>query len=293
MQMDPYLKQFVDYLTVEKRHSPHTVAAYRRDVSGFLTAFPGQPLDSITTSSVREYFLALHHKGLASRSLARMLSSLKTFYKFLVRENLVTVNPVEILESPRLWRKLPGILSLQDVEALLEAPDESTLQGKRDKAMLEVLYATGLRVSELVGLQIGNLNLEVGYLRSFGKGGKERVIPMGDAARQKVKHYIEEVRPKYIKNNTSSLFLTLRGAAMTRQGFWKLLKQYARKAGVSVPVSPHTLRHAFATHLLERGADLRSVQQMLGHSDIATTQIYTHILQERMREIFDRYHPRA
>lgn len=291
--MDPYLKQFVDYLTVEKRHSPNTVAAYRRDVSGFLQAFTGQSLDSITTSSVREYFLSLQGQGLATRSVARVLSSLKTFFKFLVRENLAEANPVEILESPRLWRKLPGVLSLNDVEILLNAPDESTPLGRRDKAMLEVLYATGLRVSELVGLRTGNLNLEVGYLRSFGKGGKERVIPMGDAARHKVQKYIEEVRPKYIKNNTSDLFLTRRGGAMTRQGFWKLIKQYARQAGVSAPVSPHTLRHAFATHLLERGADLRSVQQMLGHSDIATTQIYTHILQERMREIFDQYHPRA
>ena len=239
--MDPYLKQFVDYLTVEKRHSPHTVAAYRRDVSGFLEAFSGQSLDSITTSSVREHFLILQDKGLSTRSIARVLSSLKTFFKFLVRENLVAVNPVDILESPRLWRKLPGVLSLQDVEALLNAPDESTPQGKRDQAMLEVLYATGLRVSELVGLQVGNLNLEVGYLRSFGKGGKERVIPMGDAARHKVQQYIEEVRPKYLKNNKKNeLFLTRRGTGMTRQGFWKLLKQYAVQAGVSAPVSPPT-----------------------------------------------------
>lgn len=292
--MDPGLKQFVEYLTIEKRHSPHTVAAYRRDISGFLDAFSGETLHCITTSAIREYFLSLKKKGLAARSLARVLSSLKAFYKFLLQENLVDVNPVEILESPSLWRKLPGILSLQDVEALLNAPDESTPQGQRDRAMLELLYATGLRVSELVGLKTGNLNLEVGYLRSFGKGDKERVIPMGDTARHQIKLYIQEVRPKYLKNNVNNdLFLSRRGVRMTRQGFWKLLKQYVRQAGIAAEVSPHTLRHAFATHLLERGADLRSVQQMLGHSDIATTQIYTHILQERMRDILDRHHPRA
>ncbi|CCQ91637.1 Tyrosine recombinase xerD [Nitrospina gracilis 3/211] len=292
--MDSSLKQFVEYLTVEKRHSPHTVAAYRRDIASFLDAFSGVTLHCITSSQVREYFLTLQNSGLASRSIARALSSIKAFYRFLVRENLVATNPVDILESPRLWRKLPGILSLADVEALLEAPDPATPRGIRDRAMLELLYATGLRVSELVTLQTTNLHLEVGYLRSFGKGDKERVIPMGEAARRLVNLYIQEVRPKYLKNKSSNfLFLTRLGAGMTRQGFWKLIKQYARQAGVNVSVSPHTLRHAFATHLLERGADLRSVQQMLGHSDIATTQIYTHILQERMREILDRHHPRA
>ncbi|MCF8720559.1 site-specific tyrosine recombinase XerD [Nitrospina gracilis] len=292
--MHPSLKQFVEYLTVEKRHSPHTVAAYRRDIASFLDAFPGETLYYITTARVREYFLTLQKKGLSTRSSARALSSIKTFFRFLVRENLVETSPVDILESPRLWRKLPGILSLADVEALLNAPDPAVPQGIRDRAMLEVLYATGLRVSELVALKTSNLNLEVGYLRSFGKGDKERVIPMGDAARQQVQLYIQDVRPKYLKNKTSPcLFLTRLGTGMTRQGFWKLIKQYSRQAGVAAPISPHTLRHAFATHLLERGADLRSVQQMLGHSDIATTQIYTHILQGRMRDILDRHHPRA
>ena len=209
-------------------------------------------------------------------------------------ENYIQENPAESTESPKFWRKIPDILTPNEVEILLETPETDTLLGKRNKVMLEVLYATGMRVSELISLKINDVNLEVGYLRSLGKGGKERVIPLGEVALMYLKSYVEEVRSKLLPDSsTHELFITRRGKKMTRQAFWKILKQYVRQSGITLPVSPHTLRHAFATHLLERGADLRSVQEMLGHSDISTTQIYTHILQNRMHEVFNRCHPRA
>jgi integrase/recombinase XerD len=219
---------------------------------------------------------------------------LKSFFKYLVGESLIKENPVETLETPKIWRKLPQTLSLDEVESLLNQPNLETPLGLRDKAMLEVLYATGVRVSELISLELKDLNLEVGFIRSFGKGGKERVVPLGEVAQSYLKLYLEQSRPRLANNRSlSALFISRRKTAMTRQAFWKILKQYALKANISVAVSPHTLRHAFATHLLERGADLRSVQQMLGHSDISTTQIYTHVVQERMREVFDKCHPRS
>ena len=292
--VEPYLKEFLNYLAVEKRYSPNTVAAYRRDLSGFLDAHREESIQSFTNPKIRQYLLKLQGKGLSSRSIARALSSIKSFFRFLEKESHIKENPAEILESPKLWRKLPSILSLKEVEALLDAPDPSTPQGHRDKVMLELLYATGLRASELVTLKMEDLNLEIGYLRAYGKGGKERVVPLGQVARQWLKQYIEEIRPNFLKNKVNNvLFLSRLGAGMTRQGFWKILKKYVRQALISQPVSPHTLRHAFATHLLEHGADLRSVQQMLGHSDISTTQVYTHILQKRMQEVLDKYHPRA
>ncbi|MDH5763266.1 MAG: site-specific tyrosine recombinase XerD [Nitrospinota bacterium] len=291
--MENLVREFSEFLAVEKRHSPHTVAGYRRDISRFASFEPGLPLKSVTPSHIREFLLSLHQQGLSSRSIARSLSSLKSFFKYLVGESLLDENPVETLETPKIWRKLPGTLTLNEVEALLNQPDVETPLGLRDKAMLEVLYATGVRVSELISLKINDLNLEVGYLRSYGKGGKERVIPLGEVARSYLKDYLERGRPKLIKNKSLAiLFVSRRKMPMTRQGFWKTLKQYVSKAHIKVTVSPHTLRHAFATHLLERGADLRSVQQMLGHSDISTTQIYTHVVQRRMREVFEKCHPR-
>ena len=292
--MEDLVREFAEHLFVEKRHSPNTVEGYRRDISRFIAFQPAESLKSITASHIRDFLLSLHQKGLSSRSIARSLSSLKSFFKYLVGENWIEENPVETLETPKTWRKLPGTLSLNDVESLLNQPDTGIPLGLRDKAMLEVLYATGVRVSELISLELNDLNLEVGYIRSFGKGGKERVIPLGEVAQSWLKIYLDQGRPRLAKNrNLSALFISLRKKPMTRQAFWKLLKQYALKANISVPVSPHTLRHAFATHLLERGADLRSVQQMLGHSDISTTQIYTHVVQERMREVFDKCHPRS
>lgn len=292
--MEERVREFTEHLFVEKRHSPHTVDGYRRDISRFVAFQPGKSFQAVTPSDIREFLLSLHNQGLSSRSIARSLSSLKSFFKYLVGESLIKENPVETLETPKIWRKLPHNISLNEVESLLNQPDTETPLGLRDKAMLEVLYATGVRVSELISLELNDLNLEVGFIRSYGKGGKERVIPLGEVAQSYLKVYLEKSRPLLVKNkNVPGLFISRRKMPMTRQAFWKTLKQYVLKANISAPVSPHTLRHAFATHLLERGADLRSVQQMLGHSDISTTQIYTHVVQERMREVFDQCHPRS
>ncbi len=292
--MQNMLKNYTDFLKIEKRYSTNTVEAYRRDISQFLDSAGEGPVEAFDSTTIRSYLIKCLKEGRNSRSTARYLSSLKSFFNFLCAEDHIQENPAEILESPKLWRKLPSIISLDEVEALLACPDPKTLSGVRDKAMLEVLYATGLRVSELVSLKISDVDLEVGYLRSMGKGAKERVVPLGAVAREAVQDYIDIARRVLLKGNTShEMFITRLGRKMTRQGFWKVLKAYALKANIKTSVSPHTLRHAFAAHLLERGADLRSVQEMLGHADISTTQIYTHILQDRMRKVHDKFHPRA
>ena len=293
--MNKYISEYTDYLKIEKRQSQNTLAAYRRDVSRFAKYLPNKRLDDAKISDVRSFLVFLRNEeGLAPSSVARCLSSLKSFYEYLSVENLISENPTETIASPRPWRKLPNVMSVEEVDALIAAPDINTLAGIRDLAMLELIYATGLRVSELVSLKMSAVDLEVGYLRSLGKGSKERVVPIGDVAKTAIECYVNNVRPLFQKKRRSGdLFLTRRGNAMTRQGFWKILKKYSIKAKIEGPVSPHALRHAFATHLLERGADLRSVQMMLGHSDISTTQIYTHVLRQRMREVHERFHPRA
>jgi integrase/recombinase XerD len=288
------LNSFVDYLSVERRHSPNTVSAYRRDILRFLIYLDKEDFLKTSQAKIRGFMLMLGQEGLSARSQARHLSSLKSFYKYLINENLISENPVDNMESPKLWRKLPGVLSIKDVDALLACPDESRPDGKRNKAMLEVLYACGLRVTELISLKVNDLNLEVGYLKSMGKGSKERLVPLGEKAQNAVREYLSEARAKLLKNRESpDLFITNRGKRMTRQSFWNIIRLYTLKVGIKISVSPHTLRHAFATHLLEGGADLRSVQAMLGHSDISTTQIYTHILQGQMKSIFEKHHPRA
>jgi len=294
LTMNQYIAEFADYLKIEKRQSLNTVSAYKRDMKRFVSYFSDKKVSEVTASDVRSFLLSMREEGLAASTVARALSSVKSFFSYLFTENQISENPTEIIESPRPWRKLPNVMSMEEVDVLIAAPDTKSPAGLRDLAMLELLYATGLRVSELVSVKMSTVDLKVGYLRSLGKGSKERVVPLGDAARIAVENYLLNGRPALLKKRSSGdMFLTRRGVAMTRQGFWKILKQYTVKAGIKGAVSPHTLRHAFATHLLERGADLRSVQQMLGHSDISTTQIYTHILQERMREVHDRYHPRA
>jgi integrase/recombinase XerD len=288
------LKNYTDFLKIEKRYSTNTVQAYRRDISRFLDFAGEGPLESFDSTSIRSYIMKCLDEGRNSRSTARYLSSLKSFFNFLCEEKYLRGNPAQILESPKLWRKLPNVVGLDEVEALLACPDPKTLLGVRDKAMVEVLYATGLRVSELVSLKSTDVDLEVGYIRSMGKGAKERVVPLGAVAIEAVQDYIDVARRVLLNGKTAhELFITRLGRKMTRQGFWKILKAYALKANIKTSVSPHTLRHAFATHLLERGADLRSVQEMLGHADISTTQIYTHILQDRMRKVHDKFHPRA
>ena len=293
--MNKYVSEYTDYLKIEKRQSQNTLAAYRRDVSRFAKYLPNKRLDDAKISDVRSFLVFLRNEeGLAPSSVARCLSSLKSFYEYLSVENLISENPTETIASPRPWRKLPNVMSVEEVDALIATPDINTLAGIRDLAMLELIYATGLRVSELVSLKMSAVDLEVGYLRSLGKGSKERVVPIGDVAKTAIECYVNNARPLFQKKRRSGdLFLTRRGNAMTRQGFWKILKKYSIKAKIEGAVSPHALRHAFATHLLERGADLRSVQMMLGHSDISTTQIYTHVLRQRMREVYERFHPRA
>ncbi|MBT3922965.1 MAG: site-specific tyrosine recombinase XerD [Nitrospina sp.] len=292
--MDALIHEFSEYLRIEKRHSPHTVAGYCRDLARFSRAFPATEVSTLTTALIRGFLLSLKEEGLSASSIARSLSSIKSFFRYLCEDKQLKENPAEILETPRRWRKLPDILSLADVDKLLNCPDGDTPIGLRNQAMLEVLYATGMRVSELISVKGHNLDLVAGCLRTMGKGSKERIVPIGMVARRSLEDYLLNSRPFLAKGQkVEELFLTRRAKAMTRQGFWKILKEYVRQSNIKANVSPHTLRHAFATHLLDRGADLRSVQQMLGHADISTTQIYTHILEKRMLEVHDQFHPRA
>ena len=285
-------------MRIEKRNSSHTISAYRCDLIRFSAELSGKKLDSVTTANIRSFLISLKSQGMSASSVARSLSSIKSFFKYLCQDKQLKNNPAIILETPKRWRKLPNVLTHEDVEKLLKGPDLNSKLGLRDKAMFEILYASGLRVSELVSLKISQLNLEVGYLRTLGKGSKERIVPIGTLAKRAVENYLLNSRQALISSRkdgrkADELFLTRRGLGMTRQGFWKILKGYVVKVNIKASVSPHILRHAFATHLLERGADLRSVQQMLGHSDISTTQIYTHILGKRMLEVYQKFHPRS
>jgi integrase/recombinase XerD len=292
--MEQLIRNYCDFLIIEKRNSANTVQSYRRDIRRFADTCQVKTPDAISTALLRSYLMQLRESGMASSSIARCLSSIKSFCRFLCNEDYLRENPAEILESPRLWRKLPRVISSEEVSAILESPNTDTSIGIRDKAMLEMLYATGVRVSELISLKTKDLDLEVGYLRSLGKGGKERVVPIGKIALDAVAVYMEKSRIVLLRGEKAEeLFISRLGKKMSRQGFWKSLKNYTLLANVSGNVSPHSLRHAFATHLLENGADLRSVQEMLGHSDISSTQIYTHIMAKRMRDIHDRFHPRA
>lgn len=289
------IQLFLDFLSVEKGLSANTILSYGRDLEKYLLFLRKEKIDW-TRAGEDNLVRFIHHQsraGLQARSLARLISALKSFYRFLVLDGLVKKDPSANLSSPKTWMTLPKYLTVQEVEDLLRQPDDKDLHGLRDRAMLEVLYATGLRVSELIQLKPKDLNLDNGYLICRGKGGKERVVPLGKSAAAVTKRYIEEARPQLQKKPTEALFLTRLGDPFTRQGFWKTLREYARKAGLASKISPHILRHSFATHLLERGADLRSVQLMLGHSQITTTQIYTHVSRERLRQVYERYHPRA
>jgi len=297
MTMETHLDLYLDYLTVERGLAPNTRASYSADLLKFLTYLKAGGISDwsqVRYSEVVGFLSQSQEQGLAPRSRARMLSALRGFFKFMLRDSHLRESPVANLASPRLRRQLPVILSVAEVERLLARPNLELPLGQRDTAMLEVLYGTGLRVSELVSLTMGRVNLEVGFLVVLGKGSRERIVPAGEAATEAVRSYVKEARPLLLKGRTTeTLFVTNRGAAMTRQGFWKLLKKYGREAGLKKKLSPHILRHSFATHLLERGADLRSVQMMLGHADISTTQIYTHVARERLREVHKKYHPRA
>jgi integrase/recombinase XerD len=295
--MELHLDLFLDYLTVERGLAPNTRASYSRDLLRFLNYLEDQGIhdwSQVRFPDVMAFLSKVQDQGLSARSRARLLAALRGFFKFMVRDSHLTENPVVHMTSPRLRRYLPLVLSVAEVEILLAQPDPNTPIGQRDVAMLELLYATGLRVSELVNLPVGRVNLEVGFLVVVGKGAKERIVPMGETAMESVRLYTLESRPRLLRGRMSDiLFLSNRGRAMTRQGFWKLLKKYGRQASLKKRLTPHALRHSFATHLLDRGADLRSVQMMLGHADISTTQIYTHVARERLKQVHEKYHPRA
>jgi len=289
------LRLFLDYLSVEKGLSANTVLSYGRDLRSFFL-FLGKEKTDWARADERILTLFIHRQsqaGLKARSQARLISALRSFYKFLLLDGLVPSNPTADLTSPKTWLSLPKYLTVDEAARLVLQPDERDVHGLRDRAMLEVLYATGLRVSELTQLRPSDINLDDGYVICRGKGGKERVVPLGQAAAALTRRYLTEARPRLQKKPSEILFLTRRGEPFTRQGVWKMLRDHARKAGLGAKISPHILRHSFATHLLERGADLRSVQLMLGHSQITTTQIYTHVSRERLRQVYEKYHPRA
>jgi integrase/recombinase XerD len=284
---------FLNYCRIEKGLSSNSLEAYSADLSRFIE-FLGHPSEPPTTEQTRLYLDHLYQSGLSTRSVARHLTTLRSFYGFLLREGAMDTDPTEHLRTPRQWQNIPKFLNLQEIDKLIEAPDGSRPTGLRDRAMLELLYATGLRVSELCRVGVGDLNSGLGVLRTTGKGNKQRVVPVGRKAIQAVEHYLESGRAALLKGRASRyLFVTARGGCLTRQGFWKLLAGYGRQAGIFHGLTPHAVRHSFATHLLEGGADLRSVQVMLGHADISTTQIYTHVMRSRLRDTVDQHHPRA
>ncbi|MBP6190252.1 MAG: site-specific tyrosine recombinase XerD [Acinetobacter sp.] len=287
-----FLNGFRDYL-VAQTVSPHTRNAYLSDLIQCSELQPSSILTQWNSDDIADVLLALTQSGKSPRSIARCLSALRQFYKFLREQKLRDDNPVATHHSPKIGRALPKDLSEHEVEALLQAPDTKTALGLRDRAMLEVLYACGLRVSELLNLRLELLNLKQGFLRVTGKGNKERLVPLGQHARDWIEQYLAQSRSQLYKSSTDYLFLTQHGGIMSRQNFWYAIKRYALQANIQAELSPHTLRHAFATHLLNHGADLRVVQMLLGHSDLSTTQIYTHVAQHRMQELHSKYHPRG
>jgi integrase/recombinase XerD len=290
---DATLALWLDYLAAERGLAANTLAAYRRDLESLRRA-AGVSLDAVGTPELEAALRRLRAEGKSPRSVARWLVAVKGFFAWRTAEGIAAEDPAVRLETPRLWKTLPRVLDGLDVERLMTAPDRSDPRGLRDAAMLEVLYATGLRVSELCGLRLLDLHLDAGYLRCLGKGQKERVVPLGGEANAAIQAYLAAARPALLGGRRSeTVFVGRRGTALTRQGFWKLLKAHAKRAGITTALSPHVVRHSFATHLLENGADLRAVQLLLGHADISTTQIYTHVNRERLRKLYRDFHPRA
>jgi integrase/recombinase XerD len=290
-----YLPMFLDYLAVEKGLAKNSLASYSIDLRHFGHHLSDQQLDLDRVERVQivKYFQLLRGAGISARSVARALAAIRGLFRFLVSERHLKKDPTENLENPKLWSNLPKSLQPEEVEALLAAPDRNTPDGQRDAAMLELLYATGLRVSELIKVRIDEVVLDAGFLRTMGKGSKERIVPFGDTARDVIVAFMESGRRFLDKHNDPHLFLSRLGRPMTRQSFWMKIVRYAREAGIKAHISPHVLRHSFATHLLENGADLRSVQMMLGHADISTTQIYTHVSRARLQKMYEQFHPRA
>jgi integrase/recombinase XerD len=299
MEISATITSFITHVRVEKGLSANTVSAYRRDLVKF-EAFAKKrqlTLEAVSRDDLVDFLAGLYREKLESRTVARQLVTLRNFFRYAQVQDLITTDPSANLESPKLRRSLPGYLRLEEVERLLAQPDANTTLGLRDRAMLEVLYSTGLRVSELVGLRVGDVDSKSGCVRCIGKGDKERIVPVGRKALATVEKYLQAGRPEMLRQakalNSTALFVNNRGVALSRVGVWKILSAYGRRAGLRVALTPHMLRHSFATHLLEHGADLRSVQLMLGHADISTTQIYTHVVEERLKQIYKAHHPRA
>ncbi|HEX7478321.1 MAG TPA: site-specific tyrosine recombinase XerD [Polyangiales bacterium] len=293
--VDRWIDGYLDHLRVERGLGARTISAYASDLGQFVTllAARGYAIDSADLGAISGVLVELSTQGRSARSQARFLSSLRGLYKYLLQEGALRSSPMELVEAPRIGRKLPSLLSRDEVLRLLVAADLSEPRGQRDAAMIHTMYAAGLRVSELVELGLGDVDLRAGFLAAFGKGRKRRLLPLGELARDSLARYLASVRGLWAKPNEKRLFVTHRRAPMTRQGFWKLLKRYGRAAGITKNLTPHMLRHSFATHLLEGGADLRIVQTLLGHADISTTQIYTHVSADRLASMHQRYHPRG
>jgi len=288
------IETYLDHLRVERRLAEHTLESYARDLSA-LRAFgagAGRRVEALDRRSLEEFVRQQLMRGLSPRSVARLIAAVRGFYRFLVLDQRLQSSPADDLRPPRAWPALPKFLSIEDVDVLIAQPDVTTPKGLRDRAMIELLYATGMRVSELVNVRGADLHLAEQYLTCIGKGNKERLIPIGEQAADWIARYRREARPKLVRRACDAFFVNTCGRPMSRVGFWKLLKQYGRKANLPRTLSPHVVRHSFATHLLERGADLRAIQLMLGHADLSTTQIYTHVLEARLRTVYDRFHPR-
>lgn len=295
--LDIFVDQYINYLVFEKGLSEKSIESYSSDLSNYLVFLKQMGIKDITqtdTPLILKHMIALRESGLGSKSCARHLITLRGFYKFLAQEKILEFDPAKLIDLPKSGLKLPDVLSVSEINLLLNIPDSNKPLGKRNSAMLELLYAAGLRVSELVNLKFLDVNLEACFVRVLGKGSKERIVPFGLFARNKIDDYINNSRPLLLKNHVSQyLFVARAGKPMTRQGFWKLLKQYVKQAGIRKKVTPHSFRHSFASHLLEGGADLRTVQVMLGHVDISSTQIYTHVARDHLRQIHEKYHPRG
>ena len=290
MTNQEWVERFLQYLRIEKGVADNTIQSYRHDLEMYRTHLHATEFIRAQSSDVSKFLKFLYARKLKPRSATRAFAAVRGLHKFLILERATAENPTANVEQPRWWKPLPNVLVMDEVDRLLSAPDTATARGLRDRGMLEVLYATGLRFSELIGLRLDGVNTEAGFVRCIGKGSKERIVPLGASAATAVLAYLQV---RQVQKPTNFLFLNNRGEKLSRMGFWKILRAYGIRAGIRKPLTPHVLRHSFATHLLERGADLRAVQTMLGHANISTTEIYTHVMRERLKEIYKTYHPRA
>lgn len=295
--MNTIIEEYLRFIQLEKGLSTNTIGAYKRDLTKYANYLDENKIthiDFVDRQTIQQCLGSLHDEGASSKSLARFVSTVRSFHQFALREKYAAKDPTVLIETPKYDKKLPDVLEINEVIALLETPDLSKNNGYRDRAMLELLYATGMRVSELIHIELDDVNLIMGFVKVFGKGNKERIVPLGEAVIEYLTHYIENIRPQLLKRTvTPVLFLNMHGKPLSRQAIWKMIKQNGIKANINKTLTPHTLRHSFATHLLENGADLRAVQEMLGHSDISTTQLYTHVSKSQIRKMYNEFHPRA